>query len=95
MKVTGCLILVLASVGCGGGGGAESPPPPGMDVNAVIAQCPTPAEVAAIDRDLTLTFESDPTSGQTVCTAAQSSRDLTLPPSAGLSSDDGRPPTVV
>jgi hypothetical protein len=49
-----------------------------MDANAIIAQCPTPAEVAAIDRDLVLTFDSDPTAGRTTCTAAQSSRDLTL-----------------
>jgi hypothetical protein len=49
-----------------------------MDANAIIARCPTPAEVAASDRDLMITFENDPTTGRIECTAAQSSRDLTL-----------------
>ena len=49
-----------------------------MDANAIIGQCPTPAEVSAIDRELVLTFERDPTSGRVICSAAQSSRDLTL-----------------
>jgi hypothetical protein len=44
----------------------------------IVARCPTPAEVAASDRDFSLSFEADPTSGQIVCTASQSSRDLTL-----------------
>jgi hypothetical protein len=34
--------------------------------------------VAAADRDLVLAFDSDVTAGRTVCSAAQSSRDLTL-----------------
>jgi hypothetical protein len=50
----------------------------GTKLPSSVLQCPTPAEVAASDRDLALTFESDPTTGQTVCPAAQSSRDLTL-----------------
>ena len=46
--------------------------------NNILARCPTPAEVARSDRNLTLSFEGDPTVGQIVCSAAQSSRDLTL-----------------
>ena len=44
----------------------------------ILARCPTPSEVAVSDADLNLIFESDPTAGQIVCTAEQSSRDLTL-----------------
>ena len=44
----------------------------------MLARCPTPAEVAAADRDLVLSFDSDPSAGRVVCSAAQSSRDLTL-----------------
>jgi uncharacterized protein YjdB len=44
----------------------------------ILARCPTPSEVAVSDLDLSLVFESDPTAGQIVCSAAQSSRDLTL-----------------
>lgn len=72
---------VVAAIGCGPepkAPGTPSPAPTVADANAIIARCPTPVEVAASDRDLTLTFESDPTVGQTVCTAAQSSRDMTL-----------------
>ena len=76
-------ILLTAFIGCGSESitpTAPSSAPTKMfrDANAIIAQCPTPAEVSASDRDLTLTFESDPTVGQIVCSAAQSSRDLTL-----------------
>ena len=46
--------------------------------NNILARCPTPEEVARSDSDLTLSFEGDPTVGQSVCSAAQSSRDLTL-----------------
>ena len=44
----------------------------------ILARCPTPSEVAVSDLDLSLVFESDPAAGQIVCSAAQSSRDLTL-----------------
>src|SRR5215813_4161130 len=74
-------LAMMAAVGCSGAPSpSPTPTPPAtvMDANAIIAQCPTPAEVAAIDRDLVLTFDSDPTAGRTVCTSAQSSRDLTL-----------------
>ena len=50
--------------------------PPNAD--DILARCPTPSEVAVSDFDLNLVFESDPTAGQIVCTAEQSSRDLTL-----------------
>ena len=46
--------------------------------NDILHRCPRPVEVARSDRDLTLSFEGDLTVGQIVCSAAQSSRDLTL-----------------
>ena len=47
--------------------------------NDILARCPMHRRKwRGCDRDLTITFESDPTVGQTVCSAAQSSRDLTL-----------------
>jgi hypothetical protein len=55
-----------------------APSSPVEDANAILARCPTPAEVIAADRDLTLSFDFDVTAGRTVCPAAQSSRDLTL-----------------
>lgn len=79
-----------ALAACGRGSKSTSPDAPAPVVtptapsepveaaNAVLARCPTPAEVAAADRDLLLSFDYDVTAGQTVCSAAQSSRDLTL-----------------
>jgi hypothetical protein len=46
-------------------------------VDAILSSCPTAAELAAIDADLALTFESDPSSGTLVCNASAGSRDLT------------------
>jgi len=43
----------------------------------ILSSCPSEAELAAIDADLTLAFESDPSAGNLVCTAAAGSRDLT------------------
>jgi hypothetical protein len=45
--------------------------------DVILGSCPPEAELAAIDADLTLTFESDPSAGVLVCTAAEGSRDLT------------------
>jgi len=52
-----------------------TPLPPSID--EMLAKCQGAEEVAAIDADLKLTFESDPTSGRLVCTARQGSADLT------------------
>ena len=76
-------ILLTAFIGCGSESAAptapsSTPTPTFESANDILARCPTPAEVARSDRDLTITFESDPTVGRTVCSAAQSSRDLTL-----------------
>ena len=81
--LTHCLISSIVAIGCGHGSTAPTAPSQATiemfrDANAIIAQCPTPAEVAASDLDLTLIFESDPTIGQVVCYTEQSSRDLTL-----------------
>ena len=77
------LWAAVTLVGCGGQStnspaGPTSPSGSAEDVNAILARCPTAAEVAASDRDLLLSFDYDVTAGRTVCTAAQSSRDLTL-----------------
>ncbi len=89
--VTFVIVILFAGsvmVACAGGSKPATEPMPEPiptapspeieNANAIIARCPTPAEVAASDRDLALAFESDPTADRTVCTAAQSSRDLTL-----------------
>jgi uncharacterized repeat protein (TIGR01451 family) len=46
-------------------------------VEDLIGGCPSSAEVAAIDADLSIAFESDPTEGTLVCRAADGSVDLT------------------
>ena len=46
-------------------------------VEALIAQCPSSAEVAAFNTDLSITFEADPTAGTLVCQASNGSADLT------------------
>lgn len=43
----------------------------------ILSSCPTDAELAAVDADLALTFESDPSTGDLICTAMAGSRDLT------------------
>jgi hypothetical protein len=83
LKTTAVLLAAVALVSCGGKStnipaGPTSPSTPAEDANAILARCPTPAEVVASDRDLRLSFDYDVTAGRTVCTAAQSSRDLTL-----------------
>ena len=39
--------------------------------------CPSAADIASINRDLRLSFESDPTRGTQVCSAAEGSANLT------------------
>jgi uncharacterized repeat protein (TIGR01451 family) len=46
-------------------------------VDDLIGGCPSSAEVAALDADLSIAFESDPTAGTLVCRAADGSVDLT------------------
>ncbi len=45
--------------------------------DVILSSCPSEAELAAIDADLALTFEADPSAGNPVCTASAGSRDLT------------------
>jgi hypothetical protein len=52
-------------------------PTPAPTVDDFFARCPTAAEVAALDRDLRLQFDADPTAGTFVCSAADGSADLT------------------
>jgi hypothetical protein len=79
------MLAALAVIACGdpparptAPSAPPSPSDPAESADAILARCPTPAEVAAGDQDLRLSFDYDVTAGQTVCTAAQSSRDLTL-----------------
>jgi hypothetical protein len=48
------------------------------NLDTVFRVCPSRADMAAIDHDLKLSFESDPTRGTYTCLAANGSRDLTL-----------------
>ena len=54
-----------------------SPTAEDLTVDELLALCPSSAEVAEIDADLSLSFDSDPTAGTLVCTAAEGSADLT------------------
>ncbi len=56
----------------------QSAEPITAPVDRFLAQCPNADEVAQIDTDLTLKFDSDPTTGQPLaCRIAKGSRDLT------------------
>jgi hypothetical protein len=46
-------------------------------VEQLISQCPTSAELAAIDADISIAFESDPAAGSLVCEASTGSVNLT------------------
>ncbi len=48
-----------------------------LTVDDFFARCPTAEEIAAINRDLTLKFEGDPTAGTLACKASEGSADLT------------------
>ncbi|HTX90996.1 MAG TPA: hypothetical protein VMC09_07240 [Anaerolineales bacterium] len=52
-----------------------TPVPP--TVADFFARCPTAAEIARVNADLTLSFETDPTAGQLACRASDGSADLT------------------
>jgi hypothetical protein len=56
-------------------------PPASGSVDELLAQCPSAAELAAIDADLQITFETDPIEAllpsPLACTASEGSRDLT------------------
>lgn len=51
---------------------------PDSTINEIATACPTAAQVAAVDADLAITFDSDPTAPALVCHANQGSADLTL-----------------
>ncbi|MDX6479346.1 MAG: hypothetical protein QOG29_1933 [Gaiellaceae bacterium] len=74
-RVSGVFALA-AIVACGLGPGMANGQSPAT-VDPLIATCPSAADVAAISADLDLSFESDPTGGTLVCTAAAGSADLT------------------
>jgi hypothetical protein len=46
-------------------------------VDDFFVRCPTADEIALVDKDLNLQFETDPTAGKTVCLASSGSADLT------------------
>lgn len=89
------LVLTLSAISiailvnaCGGSSAPSTPtaatPPPTptptpVTIDAITTVCPTAAQVAAINRDLTLVFDSDPTAGEPLaCTSAQGSANLTF-----------------
>lgn len=79
------VVATVVTVTCGGDSSPTAPTttttsstPAFESAEDILARCPTPAEVARSDSDLTLNFQSDPTIGQIVCSAEQSSRALTL-----------------
>jgi uncharacterized repeat protein (TIGR01451 family) len=45
-------------------------------VGTIMAACPTAAEIAAVNSDLRVTFEGDPTAGTLACRASSGSQDL-------------------
>jgi hypothetical protein len=49
-----------------------------VNVDDLLATCPSAKEISSINRDFTLTFESDPSAGTLVCMASNGSADLTL-----------------
>jgi uncharacterized protein (TIGR03437 family) len=55
-----------------------TPTLPFVTVDDLNASCPLADEIAAINADLNITFEGDPTAGTLVCRAADGSADLTL-----------------
>ena len=74
-RVSGVFALA-AVIACVLGSSAAQGQSPGT-VDAFIAICPSAADVAAISADLDISFESDPTGGTLVCTAASGSANLT------------------
>jgi hypothetical protein len=48
-----------------------------LTVDQITAVCPSAAEVSAINNDVRLTFEQDPTAGTLVCRSLEGSADLT------------------
>jgi hypothetical protein len=46
-------------------------------IDDFFARCPTAAEIASVDKDLDLKFETDPTAGTLACKASDGSADLT------------------
>ena len=70
----GCVLLVLM----GPASPARATAPDLSKVDDVLATCPSSQDIASINSDFTLTFESDPTAGTLVCTAAEGSEDLTF-----------------
>src|SRR5262245_42982310 len=57
---------------------SESLPGTSEDINAMAAACPPEAALKAIDHDLKLIFDHDPTRGTSACSAADGSRNLTV-----------------
>lgn len=48
-----------------------------LTIDEMLARCPTAQEIASVNADVKLIFESDPTTGKFVCAAADGSADLT------------------
>lgn len=70
----GCALLILAGLISQVSASAQV----SSTVDELLDTCPSPQEIASINSDFTLSFESDPSAGTLVCTAAAGSEDLTL-----------------
>lgn len=74
-----CLVVLVIAAGMvvvpPSAGSQQTPPP--SPVDELISECPTAAQIAAIDAVVTITLDSDPTAGQFVCLASQGSKNLT------------------
>jgi uncharacterized repeat protein (TIGR01451 family) len=78
--VQAALRLALALLIVMGAGAAHSPADAAgasSPVDTLLAACPSPSQVAAVNADLQLRFESDPTIGTLACTSAGGSVTLT------------------
>jgi len=74
-----CIIVTMAcNFSFSGEDDTPSPPErPPVTVDDLLATCPSAADISAIDANITLQFDADPTAGEFICTAAEGSADLT------------------
>jgi len=76
-----CLVLtgIMACTYSLTGEDATPSPPvrPAETVDDILSTCPTTADIIAIDADIDLQFDADPTAGESVCTTESGSADLT------------------
>jgi Repeat of unknown function (DUF5648) len=72
-RVLGKWVLIICCLTFAAAGLVEA-----QTIDQDLAKCPTPAEVATVNAELALSFETDPSAPALVCHASQGSVDLTL-----------------